>query len=453
MATNLLSNFGAPTINGIAAQRVLSNQVLENLYQGLIESEGEGVTQRFSHDVSGAEIRIVHVKPIKAFARRLGSAVNGGNFPITAYEGETDSFGLRVLDVIDTPIDLARVSKDLIPVDLAYSYIKSYTDQVNANINGITIAGKFYATTLKEAKGEEVNITKYDGTDLYETVLTANSLLDEGAEEMGVATFPQNDRCLCIQTKYRATLLKKGVLVVGGANYAYDIVKDGTVSAGASPRKSEDGYIGTVDGVPTHAVAPLYFDIAAKYLGLEKEDLKQAIGYVSSSFANVRGIAATEQVKVIDHPDGQGTRFQPLTRFGFAVLPGYEKGNSFIVKNDYVNPYKSLKDVFGLTDFTIFDVIPKHSRIEIGASVSVSEGSITVTAPNAYKIACVVDSDGSINSVSKFGSVYAGAAATAKSNLVSGTAKSLTGIKSGSIVKVLCVAADGTCELSSATVA
>ena len=28
MAETLLSNFGAPTINGIAAQRVLSNQIL-----------------------------------------------------------------------------------------------------------------------------------------------------------------------------------------------------------------------------------------------------------------------------------------------------------------------------------------------------------------------------------------------------------------------------------------
>ena len=166
MAETLLSNFGAPTINGIAAQRVLSNQILENLYQGLIESDGEGVTQRFTYDVSGAEIRFTHVKPVKALARRLGSTINGGNFPINANEGETDTFGIRVLDVLDDPIDLAQVSKEMIPVDLLGAYIKSYTDQVNLNINAVTVAGKYYATFIKDADGKDVNVIEYDGNDL-----------------------------------------------------------------------------------------------------------------------------------------------------------------------------------------------------------------------------------------------------------------------------------------------
>ena len=451
----LLSDFKAPTINGVAAQRVLSNQVVENVYQGLIESDGKGVTTRFSYDVSGAEIRINRVKPVKQFARRLGAAVNGGNFPISAYEGETDSFGLRVLDVLDTPIDLPRVTKEMLPVDLAAAYIKSYTDQVNAYLNAVTLAGKFYATTLKEAKGEEVNITKYtSGDSLLDAIIDANSLLDAGVKEMGVAMFPTRDRCFTIQTRYESILLTKGILTIGGANYGYDIAKSGAVSAGAAPRKEEDGYIGDIVGVPCHIVAPLYYDLAASYLGLTEKDLEQAIGCVSSGFANVRGIAAVDQIKVIDHPDGQGTRFQPLTRWGFTVLPGYEKGNSFIVKDDYVSPYAGLKSVFGLSDYTLFDVIPGGSRISIGAVLSGAVGSITVTAPKASKIAVVVDADGSIDSIAKFAKAYASAATSAKSNaVVSGTATSLSGIKSGSIVKVLCLAADGTCELSSTTIA
>lgn len=454
MAEQLLSDFKAPSFNGIIANRVLSNTAVVNIYQGLIESDGKGVTNRFTYDVTAPEIRIPRVKPVKQFARRLGAAVNGGNFPITAYEGETDAFGLRILDILDNPIDLAQVSKEMIPVDLASAYIKSYTDQVITQINGATLAGKFYATALKEAKGESVNITKYDGENLLDAVLDANSLLDEGVEEMDVAMFPTEDRCFTIQSSYRSTLLKKGILTVGGANSAYDITKDGTVSAGATPRKLNDGFIGYVDGVECHVVSSLIYKTAAQYLGLTKNDVAQAIGCISSSFANVRGIATVDSIKVIDHPLGQGTRFQPYTRFGFTVLPGYEKGNSLIVKSDYASPYAGLKTVFGLSDYSIFDVIPVGSRVSIGAVIDAAVGTITVTAPKASKIAVVVDSDGSIDSVSKFAKTYASAAATAKSNTVtSGTATSLSGIKSGSIVKVLCLASDGTCELSSVTVA
>ena len=453
MAT-LLSNFGAPTINGISATRILSNTVLDNLYQGVIESDGEGVTQRFTYDVSGAEIRFVHVKPVKALARRLGSAVNGGNFPISAKEGETDTFGIRVLDVMDDPIDLAQVSMQMIPVDLLGKYIKSYTDQVALNINAVTVAGKFYSTFLKQANGYDVNVIEYDGNDLQTALLDANSALDEGAEDMGVSMFPQDDRCLTIQAKYRSTLLAKGILTLGGANYAYDIIKGGTVNPGVEPRKNEDGYIGVFDKVPVHIVSSLVYKTAAGYLGLTEKDLKQIIACDSSGFANLRAIAAVRDVKVIDHPDGQGVRIQPLTRFGFDVVPGYENGNAFVMENGYTNPYKALKEnVFTDIDLGIFEVNPLGSRIEIGATLNGVAGAITVTAPKAYKIAVLVDTDKNIDSVAKFAAKYKTAGTTAKAIVTSETKKDLTGIVSKSVVKVLCVASDGTCELSSVTIA
>lgn len=450
MAETLLSNFGAPTINGIAAQRVLSNQILENLYQGLIESDGEGVTQRFTYDVSGAEIRFTHVKPVKALARRLGSTINGGNFPISAKEGETDTFGIRVLDVLDDPIDLAQVSKEMIPVDLLGAYIKSYTDQVNLNINAVTVAGKYYATFIKDADGKDVNVIEYDGNDLLKPLLDANSLLDEGAEDMGVSMFPQNDRCITIQSKYRSTLLAKGILTIGGANYAYDIAKGGVASAGAEPRKSEDGFIGIFDNVPVHIVSGLVYKTAAQYLGLEEKDLKQVISCASSGFANVRGIAAIRDVKVIDHPDGVGVRIQPLTRFGFTVVPGYENGNAFVMEKGYVNPYKALKaDVFTDLDLKIFEVKPAGSRVDIanGSTIATAAtGKITVTAPTGSKIAAVLDDDKAVDSVAKFATAYK-AETTHKAVLTSGTQSTVAGF-SGKNVAVLIVAADGTCYLT-----
>lgn len=452
MATTTLSNYAAPTINDIAARRIFSDTILQNIYQGIIESDGEGITQRFSRDVSGAQIRIVRVKPVKQFARRLGAAVNGGNFPLHAYENATDSFGLDVLDVLDTPIDIANVSKEMIPVDLAAESIKSYSDQVNAALNAVTIAGKYYATFLKQANGNEVNVTEFNGSDLYLATITANGLLDEGDEDMDVAMFPQEGRCYVLQTKYRPVLIKQGVLVVGGANDAYRIVEDGTVSAGARPTKIENGFIGTVDGVRVHIAAPLYFKLAAEYLGLTKGDLTQAVGYISSNFANVRGVAAPNEIKVIDHPDGQGIRIQPLVRWGFTVLPGYEKGNSFIMENGYTNPYKALKEkVFtDKLDLGIFEVKPVGSRIAVDGDYdyATASGKITVNAPSGSLIAAVLDDSKAVDSVAKFAVAYGDA--TLKQVLENGKISS-TAFTTGKNVAILIVTADGTCYLKHET--
>lgn len=448
----LLSNFGAPTINGLAAKRILSNTVIDNLYQTRIESEGEGVTERFTYDVSGAEIRFVHVKPVQALARRLGAAVNGGNFPISAKEGETDSFGIRVLDIMDDPIDLAAVSMEMIPVDLLGKYIKSYSDQVALNINAITIAGKYYSTFLKQANGYDVNAFEYDGNDLQKALLDANSALDEGAEDMGVSMFPQDDRCLTIQAKYRSTLLSKGILTIGGANYAYDIIKGGTVNPGVAPRKNEDGYIGIFDNVPVHIVSSLVYKTAAGYLGLTEKDLKQTIACASSGFANVRAIAAVRDIKVIDHPDGQGVRVQPLTRFGFEVVPGYENGNSFVMENGFVNPYKALKEkVFtDKLDLGIFEVKPVGSRTNVAKeySYATASGKITVKAPSGSLIAAVLDDGEAIKGVADFAAAYEKGSVKGilTNNVASGTTFTV-----GKKVAILIVAADGTCYLTHET--
>lgn len=447
-----LSNYGAPTINNIAAERILSNTILENIYQGIIEKDGKGVTQRFTTDCSGAEIRFVHVKPIFAAARQLGAVINGGNFPSLVHEGETDSFGLPILTVLDDPIDLAQVNKDMIPVDLAAAYIKSYTDQVNLNINGMTVAGKYAATFAKEADGGEVNVTNYTAdTNFGNTIEDANSLLDEGVEEMGVTMFPQYDRCCVIQTSYRPILRHSGVLIVGGANYAYDTLKSGAIDATSTPRKNEDGFIGWIDGVDVHVAAPAVYTNAATFAGLTKGDLNEMIGYVSSGFANVRGIAARKGVKVIDSPQGQGTRFQPLTRMGFSVVEGYEKGNSLIMKNGYLNVFEELKTLFSLDSASVFKIKGGASRAKLAPTLTTSGATnVTLTCADATKLAVVgVTTGTSIKSVTEFITAYKAAADNKKAVVTSGVEETKAGI-TGCDCYGLVMDVDGTCALTSA---
>lgn len=453
--SQLLTNLKAPNINGIDAQRILANQVLENIYQGTIEDEGKGVTQRFTEDCSGAQIRFVHVKPVFAKARELGATINGGNFPSYVNEGQTESFGLDVLTVLDDPIDLAQVSMDMIPVDLLTQYTKSYTDQVNVNINAMTLAGKYLASLVAEAGGKSINKTSFDSAndDLATIILTANSLLDDGVEEQGVSMFPQDDRIVLLQASYRPILLKKGILNIGGANYAYDIAEKGTVSAGATPRKNADGFVGYLDNVPVHIASSLIFKVAGEYLGLTKGDMTNLIGYVSSGLANVRGIATPHGVKVIDNPLGQGIRIQPLTRMGFKVVEGYEKGNSLIYKYGTLNPISELATIFSITDLSLFKLRAPASRVDLSAATLTSSATtkVTATCANASYIA-VVASSTPITSVSEFVAAYKAAAANAKGVLTSGTEATKAGIASTTAYAVF-VGADGTCLLKSCTVA
>lgn len=69
-----------PNINGNVAQIVLANTLLANIYQGQIFEEKRGVTQTYSTDTSGAQIRVRRILPLKQEAREVGASINGGSF-------------------------------------------------------------------------------------------------------------------------------------------------------------------------------------------------------------------------------------------------------------------------------------------------------------------------------------------------------------------------------------
>lgn len=432
-----LYGYGNPTINKIDAKRVLSNTILENIYLGLVESDEEGITQRFSRDCNAATIRIPHFKPLGIKARMLGGANNGGNFPTEVGETESQSFEVPVLFVIDTPIDVAEVSEDIATVDILAKAVKNWSDESKVEINAMTIAGKVFASYGGSAEASEVEIAA--DADWADALPTANSLLDEGAEEVGVYSFPEEGRVAVIKSKFRPLLLKNGVISLGGANAGYAIREKGTLSAGATPRKAEDGYIGEIDGVPVHQVPSSIFARACDWLGLGKGDLDNIYGYVSSNHANVRGIASPYDVKIIDHPFGRGWRLQPLLRAGFKVLEGYEAGNVFLVKAADENPFEYVKAA-GITP----EFVPVGSRVKLGLTLSSSASTkvtATVSGGTAKKLVAVV---GDVNSTADFES---------GTSLTSGTETTVSGATSGKVVSVLALSADGTATIEKITIA
>ena len=451
-----LTNYGAPHTNGLAARRILANQILENLYQGLIEKDGRGVTQRFSEDISGAEIRVIRIKPLTQEARELGATLNGGNFSDTVAQSESVEYGLKVLYTLDEPIDIARVSQDMIPVDLLAAQTKNYTDLVNLNVNAATFAEKVQSVWNAEILGSTyANVAEFDsGEKLVDVFLEANSLLDDGDEDNGVSMFPSNDRIAVIQAYYRKDLLSVangGVLSIGGANYGYDILRKGALDAGSEPRKLEDGFIGIIDNVPVHVASSLIFKKADAYLGFASGGyLKNAvIGYVSSGMATSRGVASAPEVKVIDSPYGQGVRLQPLVRFGVKTF--YPKSVALIQKDGALNPFEEIKKV--ITSGITYGVVPVKSRaVPVIATLTTAKQKITSTSTGCVGI-IYVQADAAITTLAAFlAASTAGSAVTGLLTLNDDTTV-LSGLVAGKYITALGVAADGTIVFKSVVVA
>ena len=223
MAEQFLSDFKTPQINANSASRVLSNEVLFMIYQGVIETEGQGITQRFSTDTSGAEIRIIVPQALNIGTRELGASLNGDNFASSTKQSQSTSVGLSVLQVIDTPIDIAQVTQDMIPVSILETQMKVLGMEINTQLNALTLAGKI-ANTFPAIQNGVVDMHIIDeatmtGAQIRNVLITANSRLDEGDAEHNLAYFPNDDRIMVIKPSMRPLLMKEGVIVIGGLTY------------------------------------------------------------------------------------------------------------------------------------------------------------------------------------------------------------------------------------------
>lgn len=348
MPKQTLANFKEPNINGLDAAMVFANTALENIYQAEIEKGGRGVTQKFSTDTTGAQIRVIRPLPLPIDARELGASINGGNFSAYSYQPESDAYGLNIITVIDDMVDIPDVSMDMIPVEIAKMYIQNISDKVVLNINAIKIAARAYTCfSAHQVDSSKAYVVEYDSSNdnVLEKAIETNSKLNKGDKEHAVSTFPVKDRIALVSNdSYSALLSSKGVFVLGGANYGYDIARKGGVDSEAStPELLDDGYLGTIAGIPYHFVSDLVIEVACKYLGFPSNTFEGVVEHVASAHGNLFGLATGNSIKTIDSPLGQGVRLQPKYRMGAACIMA--KSVSWLVKKGWVNPYK-LKEIF-----------------------------------------------------------------------------------------------------------
>lgn len=450
-----LAQKGCDFINSSVAAHVFANTAMKNIYQGEIEKGGRGVSQEFSDNTTGSSITVIRPLPLPVKARELGAAINGGNFSAFEYQPASDAYTLKVITVVDDLVDIPNVNLDMIPVSIAQMYVKNISDKVILNMNAIKIAAALYTSLSAEnADPDSAYLVEYDPANdkAIDKVTETYVQLDKGDEAHGVSMFPQDDRIGLITVDWYAKILsEKGVFALGGANYAYDLIRKGTVSTDAEQTKLADGYVGDLLGIPFHTVSPLVFKTACEYLGFPGNEFKDLVALIKSAHGNLFALAAGSSIKTIDCPNGQGVRLQPLYRMGAAcIMP---KANALCVKKGFVNPY-DLKTVFssGVT----WSYKAPGSRKALGLTVTTAATkSVTASVGNGVTVVGnkFVQTDAAVKTVGDFLAAYNANGAVKGAITTLGTAETISALTVGKVINVLVIDADGTVEIASETIA
>ena len=381
MASAVLSQFNAPALDGQALKRVLAPAIMENIVQDILLRDGYGVTEKFSTDTDAFEIRVIRQAALDLDARKFGATFNGGFFnELTEIQPTSQEYGIRLDHIIDRNVDIPSNMQDMFPLDVVGATTKRVGQSVARNVNASTMAEQLRvalnynaavalraADTIDDAafttasasftsNGETYaydaaldtpSIVKHNTgvSDWQTTYLTASALLDNGDERHGVDIYPVDMRVALWRPEIRAELLKTGQIIIGGSNFAQEMIAAGKVNPGGVPRENMGGYFGDIDATPQHIASKAILNLAEKYLQLTAGALDKVYGMIVSSMGTGRALAFNNTIKTIDSPNGQGMRIQPKYRWGIATW--FPKSVVLLTEDDFANP---AIDTSGQTD-------------------------------------------------------------------------------------------------------
>ena len=331
------TSFSTPKLDGQALRRVTSQQIKENIFQDIVALPEKGVTEKFSTDTDASEIRVIRQLIPDFKARQLGATVNGGYFnsenPVMPQSAE---YGIKILYMIDNSIDYPTVMDEMVELPVAEATNKNVAGLVARNINASTIAHQLAAVINKyvaDGNGNNINRVAADANgNIKDALLDASAMLDDGDSGNGVDMFPTDGRQIFIRASQKATLLKTGNIIIGGSNYAQEMLKRGVISPDTY-KDSDLRTIGEIDGIPVSVVNKTVWDLAEKWMGLDAGTLDGIVGLVVAGMATARALAFNNSVKIIDSPNGQGKRAQYKYRWGLEIF--HIKGIVPISKNDF----------------------------------------------------------------------------------------------------------------------
>lgn len=316
-----------PAIDGMAAQRILAPVIMRNVVQKVQLSDGKGVTQEFSTDTSGLEIRIIRQTPLSQKARKLGAAVDGKHFSTQSYEiPQSAEYGIKPDLVWDTPIDIPRVMTDMLPLDVLNANARNIDQAVAKNINASTLAAQLaaaYNYHYDDTTPVVDHMVEHTlGTDSFlDSFFSLSAILDDGDTSNGVDTFAITGRAIQLRPSVLADMRKSGQAVFDLGNWkGQDMLKVGAIEPEVIPNTHEDGYLGEINQTAFFVTANAIWTLAEEYLGLDAGTLDGVYAVLSAAEGTGRAIAFGNSVQVVPSPLGQGVRLQPLYRWGHNVF-------------------------------------------------------------------------------------------------------------------------------------
>lgn len=329
-------------VNDTALHVAVSEWIIERLVQDNLYRDKLGITQITTKDVGAGGVRVPKIKPSTGKWRKLGEATNGAWFN----SGTIGAIGLdevfvELLYVYDMPEDVPVAQQKLALGGL--SSVEVRAKEIGKNIaigmNAGTMAHQLQAVinAVITASSETNRIYTYtpatDG-DSLEKFLLANAQLDNGDSSYH-NYYPRQGRIAILRPRTIANLRRKGAVIVGGSNYAQEILSSGALDIDVKELPEiHNGYVGMLDGIPVYKATDFLWTEAEKWLGQEAGYLDEIVGIICSDVATGRGHAFPDQTKVIDSPNGQGLRIQPLSNFGVKVF--FESGIKLLADGTFV---------------------------------------------------------------------------------------------------------------------
>lgn len=457
----VLQEPGTPNINGVQARSLISKALLENIFQGIVETNGRGITDKYATESevnANSQIFVNRIIPAKWEPREMGASKNGRSFSDNGYFTQTETVGIEVLTVVDDPIIIPRARQDTINVDLLAENINIFGNKLNTIINGATTAAHLFTSWKSEAEGGDYNAIAVGNEKLSDKLIEANGLLDEGDDKHGIDVYTIDSRIAVFKMSARPVLKASGVLLIGGSNYAQTILAGHGVSVNAVDTTLENGYWGDIDGVPCHGLSNESLAHASRFLGFGRSELKKGdlMGYVASALGSGRGVSTISETKIVDTRGGQGIELQPFVKMG--AVSWYPLSQALIFKGDSTKGLLAkVKEMFPN------DYAKCAFKVKAGASrlfptfdtltAGTSSTTVKVSALDDMGVDHMVKgryvvSDTEIDNVSDFYKAFKATGAKTGYLTSFNGATSITAT-AGKYVCVLAIADDGSCTIES----
>lgn len=340
-------------VNNNAVQVVASKNALKNVVQDILHRDGKGCTDDYSDQVNAATIRVVRETLPGGKARKYGASVNGGNFNNEApKESNSVEYDIDVLFTYDGVVDVATIAEDLVPINILEAKTAGIGKELARCVNATTVAEQIKEVVNAKVAGKATNTVALAATpDYIGTLIWANGTLDNGDQDIGADYFPRDFRQTFMTSAYRTALTQKGQVIIGGSNYAQEMLARGVLDPNKVEVEKDLSVFGEVDGVPCTVITKAIMDLACEYLGLAAGKLDIIQAWTCYGGATLRALAFYHGIKSIPSPNGQGIRLQPLYRWGVKTIS--QKSVAMILKNG-----KTEADISA----TALELIPDGSR-------------------------------------------------------------------------------------------